>query len=363
MPMTLRERLLATLRGDMPDRIPWNIYAWLLPDTPAGHALHRWGLGLMGTARIFRPVYEGVTITEERTEIAGRPWMRVRIETPVGTLTEEATIEPNYGSRWIRKFFIASLDDYAAAEYLFRHTRFEPDFEAWRRVDAAIGDGGITVGEIMPIPIMHLMVAWMGAEGLAEGIYLHTDRFDALIAALQEHYDRQLQLAAECPAEVIWFPDNVTGTIISPQLFERYCAPVYARAMPIMRSAGKIPIAHYDGSNRPLVRSLARTGLPVIEAFTPPPMGDLSVAEAKAAWPDKVIWVNFPSPLFLEPSEAIEAYTLELLREGAPGGRFVLGCTEDFPVSEFEKTFTAIGRALAAYEGYPWPPEAEGCWK
>jgi hypothetical protein len=310
----------------------------------------------MGTARIFRPVYEEVTITEERKEVAGRPWMRVQIETPAGTLTEEATIEPNYGSRWIRKFFITGVEDYAAAEFFFRHTRFEPDFELWRITDAAIGDGGITVGEIMPVPIVHLMVAWMGVEGLTEGIYVHPDRFDALIDALDQHYDRQVQLAAECPAEVVWFPDNVTGTIISPRLFERYCAPVYARAMPIMRSAGKIPIAHYDGSNRPLVGCLAQTDLPVIEAFTPPPMGDLGVAEAKAAWPDKVVWVNFPGNLFLEPPEVIEAYTLDLLREGAPGGRLVIGCTEDFPLSEFEKTFSAIGRALGEYEGHPWPP-------
>jgi hypothetical protein len=146
----------------------------------------------------------------------------------------------------------------------------------------------------------------------------------------------------------------VTGVIISPRLFERYCAPVYARAVPVLRRAGKIPIAHYDGSNRPLVHCLAQTDLPVIEAFTPPPMGDLSVAEAKVAWPDKVVWVNLPGSLFLEPADVIHAYVLELLREGAPGGRLVIGCTEDFPPGEFEKTFTAAGRALAEYEGHEW---------
>jgi hypothetical protein len=354
MAMTLRERLLTTLHGGVSDRIPWNVYAWLVPNGEAAQRLCRKGLGLMGTQRIFREIHDGVTIREERKDEAGQPHFRVVIETPAGTLTEEATIEPNYGSRWIRKYFIGGVEDYPAAEFFFRHTRFEPDFEPWRQADAAMGDGGIVVGEIMPIPIMTLMVAWMGIEGLVEGLYEHTDGFDALIDALGGHYDRHIQLAAECPAEVIWFGDNVTGSIISPRLFERYCAPTYARAMPVMRSAGKIPIAHYDGSNRPLVHCLAQTDLPVIEAFTPPPMGDLSVAEAKAAWPDKVVWVNFPGSHFLMPAEAIESYALALLREGAPGGRLVIGCTEDFPASEFEKTFTAIGRALAEYEGYPW---------
>ena len=353
MAMTLRERLLTTLRGGQPDRIPWNIYAWLLPNTPEGQALHRRGLGVMGSARIFRPVYEDVTLSEDYRVVNGRPWMRTRIDTPVGSLSEEATVETGYGSRWIRKYFITSPADYAPAEYFFRHTRFEPDFELWRHADAAIGDGGITVGEIMPVPIAYLMVSWMGAEGLAEGIYVYPERFDALIDALEQHYFRQIELAAESPAEVIWFPDNVTGTIISPRLFERYCAPVYARAVPPLRALGKIPIAHYDGANRPLVDVLARTELPVIEAFTPPPMGDLSVAEAKRAWSDKVIWVNFPGHLFWEPAPVIEAYALALLEEGESGGRFVMGCTEDFPTTEFFKTFDAIGRALDCYEGHP----------
>jgi hypothetical protein len=124
--------------------------------------------------------------------------------------------------------------------------------------------------------------------------------------------------------------------------------------MPVLSSAGKIPYAHYDGSIRPLARLLADTDLPVMEAFTPPPTGDFTVAEAKQAWPDKVIWINFPGSLFLRPAEEIKTYTLDLLRDGAPGGRLMIGCTEDFPFDEFEKTFTAIGRALAEYEGYDW---------
>ncbi len=52
--------------------------------------------------------------------------------------------------------------------------------------------------------------------------------------------------------------------------------------------------------------------------------------------------------------ETIYRYTMELLRTGAPGGRLVIGCTEDYPASEFAKTFNTIGRAMADYEGYAW---------
>jgi hypothetical protein len=315
----------------------------------------------MGTRMVLRPVYGGeVVIRQDQRVVDGVRHEYRTIETPKGTLTEEATIETGYGSRWIKKYLVSGPEDYAAAEYFARNTTFEPDYEPWKAADAEMGAGGIVVGEIMPIPLMTLMVAWLGVEGLAEGIYHETDRFESLLDALDRHYDRQVELAAGSPAEVIWWGDNVTGAIVSPRLFERYVAPVYARALPVLRQVGKFPITHYDGSNRPLKHVLARTALPVIEAFTPPPGGDLPVHEAKAAWPDKVVWVNFPAPLFLESAETIHAYTLDLLASAAPGGRFVLGCTEDFPLQHFEKTFTAIGRALAEYEGLEWEGLDEG---
>ncbi len=352
--MALRERLLTTLQGGLSDRIPWNTYSFVLPASPACQTLHAKGLSLMDSRKVFSPLYDGLTMVERRKDVEGQTWFHTEIETPVGTLTEVATVEQNHGSRWIRKFFIAGPEDYGPAEYLFRHTSFVPQFVPWCQADAIMGDGGIVVGEIMPIPLVYLMVSWMGVEGTAEGMHLYTERFEGLLDALDRHYDRQVEIAADSPAEIIWFPDNVTGRIHSPQVFERYCAPVYARAMPIMRQAGKIPIAHYDGSNRPLVECIARTDLPVIEAFTPPPMGDLGVAEAKAAWPDKVVWVNFPGCYFLESAEAVEEYTTGLPKESAAEGRLVIGCTEDSPAAEFERTFSAIGRALARFEGVDW---------
>lgn len=349
---SLRENLMRTLRGEDTGRVPWNVYGWLLPDTPAARRMCSLGLSRMEARAICRPIYDGtVSVREEQFLRGGRPCFRVDIETPAGALYEEATLDPSYGSRWITKYFISGPQDFPAAEYFFRHTRFEPEYEPWLAADRELGPAGFVIGEIMPIPVMKLIVSWLGVEGFLAALADTPAWLETLLDALNAHYDRQIELAALSPAEVIWFGDNVTAAIISPRLFERFCAPVYARVMPVMRAAGKIPIAHYDGSNRPLANALARTSLPVIEAFTPPPMGDLTVREAKAAWPDKVVWVNFPGCLFVEPYEAIKAYALDLLREGAPGGRFVLGCTEDFPMSEFEKTFGAMHAALQEYQG------------
>ena len=75
------------------------------------------------------------------------------------------------------------------------------------------------------------------------------------------------------------------------------------------------------GSSEALRRRLggafAARGVPfdIVEAFTPAPMGDVTVAEARAAWPDKALWLNFTSSVHLEPDEAIRAHARQLIQE------------------------------------------------
>ena len=69
------------------------------------------------------------------------------------------------------------------------------------------------------------------------------------------------------------------------------------------------------------------TGVDVIDGFNPPPVGDLSIQEARAAWGNQlVIWVNFPTRIFYEGVEATERFTIELL-ESDPNGSLIIGMT------------------------------------
>ena len=155
-----------------------------------------------------------------------------------------------------------------------------------------------------------------------------------------------MEIAANSPAEVIWFPDNVTGTIMSPRLFNKYCKPIYDYACNVLRQAEKLSFAHYDGANKPIKDCIADANLDIIEAFTPPPMGDMSVAEARQAWPDKVLSLNCPGNIFREPAEIIESHIRRYLEQGGAEGRFIIGCTEEYDPDRFEHAFSAIVRAV-----------------
>jgi hypothetical protein len=135
--------------------------------------------------------------------------------------------------------------------------------------------------------------------------------------------------------------------------FERYVLPLWNEAAAILHEHGKLIGSHLDGNNRPWADLVAASDLDYVEAFTPAPDTDLTLAEALAAWPDKVLWINFPSSLHLASIESIEAATRETIRAAAPGDRFLLGITEDIPADRWQANMLAIARVIDEEAGLP----------
>lgn len=76
----------------------------------------------------------------------------------------------------------------------------------------------------------------------------------------------------------------------------------------------------------------------------------MSMKEAREAWPDKVLWINFPSSVHLQPESAIEQVTVNLLEDVAPGDGFLLGITEDLPEGREDGNYRAILDGIDRYE-------------
>ena len=98
---------------------------------------------------------------------------------------------------------------------------------------------------------------------------------------------------------------------------------------------------------------IADSKLDYIEAFTPSPDTDMSLAEARKIWRGKTLWINFPSSVHLASIEIIEETTKRLLYEAAPGDRFLIGITEDVPENRWQESFCAISRAIEKHGQLP----------
>ena len=130
--------------------------------------------------------------------------------------------------------------------------------------------------------------------------------------------------------------------IIGLENFEKYFVPHYNEAAEVMHRHGKLIGCHFDANTRLLAKAIAGTALDYIEAFTPAPDTDQTLAEARAAWPDKVLWINFPSSVHLRPDAAVEQVTFDLLEQAGAVDGLLVGITEDMPPERWPHSCRAI---------------------
>jgi hypothetical protein len=62
-------------------------------------------------------------------------------------------------------------------------------------------------------------------------------------------------------------------------------------------------------------------------------MGDLPLAEALAAWPEKAIWVGFPAAIYELGTRAVTEHALELLGNAGAGDRLAIEASTENQVS------------------------------
>jgi hypothetical protein len=179
------------------------------------------------------------------------------------------------------------------------------------------------------------MIDWVGSEG-GRFFFHHADHPDLvedLYGAISKSREALHRIAADSPADLIMCGDNVDGLLVDPRLFKSYFMPEYEKQAQLLHPKGKLMLVHMDGSLNNIKDLIAKTPIDVVEAFHPPPMGDLSVGEALSCWKDKAIWVGFPAAIYALGAGEVIRYTIELLKEAIPGERLVIEMSTENLVS------------------------------
>ncbi|MFX0156162.1 MAG: uroporphyrinogen decarboxylase family protein [Candidatus Hodarchaeota archaeon] len=377
--MNAKERILTVLRREAPDIIPFSVYfetlqlAGLAVYEPwrklldKGLCLHVPLIAQMykvncpnakmdiihqyGNRTSWSPL-DLLIALEEPHDIVGK------ITTPVGEITCKASLKSLdllVQLPWFQEdgYLIKDIKDYEVIKYLIEDAEYVPNYDDFKELEMILGNFGI-VDSLMPKSPLQSLIMLMGPKKLSLDYYMHQKEFDDLYRVI---YKKQLEIykiAAESPAKVIWAPDNVTSLITSPKLFERYNIPFYNEVADILHKYDKIYIVHMDGTLKNLVKLIAKTRIDVIESFTHPPVGDLTIREAKKLWKDKVIWANFPEPVSMQGQKAVRAKTIEMLNDAAPGDNFLMGISEGFPSFQHMLKFVPIIlKTINKYGKYP----------
>ena len=377
--MNAKERIMAVLRHEEPDIIPFSIYV----ETPyiAGLALYEpWRKlldnGLCIHANMIVQTHKVIcpNATMDIIHHYGKvtSWAPVDIlmamntpheitgnlNTPVGSIKLMAKVpglDLSIQLPWFPEdgYIIKNLDDYEVIKSLIEDSEYTPHYDEIKEIQMIIGNYGI-VPTFLPKSPFQSMIMLMGTKRLSIDYYTHRKEFDELYKLIYKKELEIYKIAAESPAEVIWGPDNVTGLVSSPPLFEKYNIPFYNEVADIFHKHDKIYVVHMDGALKNLIDLIPKTRIDVIESFTPPPVGNLPIEEARKKWKDKIIWANFPEPVALQGQSAVRKKTIEMLKSAAPGDRFLMGISEGFPsIMHLYASVPTILKTVNKYGKYP----------
>jgi len=351
--MEVAERVCQVLKGEMPDRIPWLIYSNHLPRGAFERRMREMGLGLDVRCSVYK-VYTPNIKVETRTI---GDYVYTIYRTPVGEVYSKRrtglTFQFLGQGSWTVEHLLKKPEDFEIVKAIVDDMVYEPDYEAYTQLEEDLeGDGIVTVGADYT-PLMKVIIGYMGFTAFAILYRRNLEAVEELMESIDRKYLEMYESIAGSPAKIVRVGDNIDGAMISPTLFERYCLPYYNKYANILKNAGKVVISHMDGRLKTLKDLIGKSDLDAIEAFTPPPMGNLPVKEAKEAWKDKVIWMNFPEEVFLRTAEEIRDYTLNLLREMSPGSGYIMGITEDINPLHFRKGIETVTETLHRYGSLP----------
>jgi corrinoid protein of di/trimethylamine methyltransferase len=389
---THKQRILAALKGEMPDMLPYvpridlwynaNVAFDTLPkqhrgctqdeiSRAQGWALHKIVPEFLkldhpddnlhralGIYRLKEMVFDYKFAPSIDIEVKREgDYTTVTYHTPVGSVSTKTMYSDEMrragaSITWIEEHVIKRPEDYKVVGYLFENLTLVPSFERFRAWQKYVGDDGVpgTMIGLACSPMHHIQKEFLDATDF----YFHYNdcqkEMRALADSLGNFFGQGLKIIADSPAELVLWGANVDDMITYPEYFEKEITPWIRKASAALGEKGKVAVVHCDGENFGLMDLIRDSGMNVAEAICPFPMTKVTIEEYYRRWGDKLtIFGGIPSNMVLAESatdEEFEAYLDHLFKVIAPGRRFVLGIADTTPPNAVFERLIRIGERV-----------------
>ncbi len=351
--MTHRERMLASIRGEVVDHVPfaprWELWfdsavrEGTLPERLRGmdlyEATREMGWGIKGNvAPVYRPEVRNTKVTETVHEAAGVRDTVTEYETPFGTVSKLFRVTPELIQHGVKgleiEHMIKGPEDYDATIHVIENTEVVPTYDELREMDTMVDEDGLLIGNAGYGPFHRLMRDFVGYENTYYQLNDYPEQFARLLKAMEEHTREIVRVCVESEVLVLRHDGNHDSYLTPPPIFDEYFVPFFQHFTEECAKHGKVSCTHTDGDQSLLLDQIRDSGFAMCEAFTSPPMTPTSIANARAVWgPDVVIWGGIASVMLApEYSDAeFEDHVVQLIRDAAPGNRFIMGTGDNLP--------------------------------
>ncbi len=375
--MSGRERILAAMAHEEPDRVPISprVSAWLiatygssslatqLEKLPDMDLMHIVGDGTPNYIISYPEEYNlpEVTVTQRKYEEGEYQVVERTFHTPAGELSDRTKIPPSgreYGvspNPIKTEHLVKEQEDLQALRYILPEVNANYDFV--HRCQEQIGARGVVMVCVRSALDHHAGDA-RDMQDLMVDYYENRKFFDDLLALFHRRSLAQIRAALEGGARFIfgsWYFNSLSAGW-SPQIFEEVFVPQIRDHVELTHSYGAYYDYYDDGNLAATMEMIADTGVDVLETCTPPPVGDFDLALAKEKVGDKTTLKGYVDLLYVVKHgtpELVEQTVREAMEIAKPGGGFIIGSSDSFregtPRENIETYFEAC-KKYGVYE-------------
>ncbi|MCG8633649.1 MAG: uroporphyrinogen decarboxylase family protein [Desulfobacterales bacterium] len=392
--MNHKERMLAAIRKEAVDRIPWapRMDLWYIAHKARGTLPQEFeNLDMAGIAdkfnmachavgadyTLYRNPEEHFPLTgfvldthpdyPYRLELEGLPMefssdgenFTTIITTPAGEITTHAVLnqemkENGISYPFVKSHPIKSPDDFEAVAQIFEHIKVIPTPQGYKQFQNRIGDKGLAVGlGLISASPMHIILhGLMPMEMFFRAWGQHRDKLKKLASRIEPFFESVLSAVLQCDAEVVFWGANYDQNTTWPPFFKEEIAPWLARVSKRLREKGKLLLTHTDGENKALLPLYPSCGIDVAESVCPAPMTRCTLKEIRTGMgKETAIWGGIPSIVLLDAhmkEDEFDTYLAGLFREMDSGRGLILGVSDNVPpevnLTRMEKIKSEIDR-------------------
>ncbi len=372
--MTCKERVLTAARRGIPDRVPicpryydflngtrgcscWMHYLRFGQEMgidPMLHVYPQWNNYLLRHVGPYDDL-PGVTAHIEVSNLADRTLVRRRFVTPAGELTDLRQIprkETLITFDHVIEPLLKGRQDLDKMRFLLPapETAYLGDVS---EVIALVGDRYLV--ECRPTQgTDQFLVDAIGVEGAFLLYYDDREMLKELIALFNACTQAIMRRALEAGAEVIfdaWYNTSMSVGW-SPRQYQELFLPYIRSNVELTHSYGALYHYYDDGKMDRTLEFLADAGVDVIETLSPPPMGDVDLASAKARIGKRVCLkgnVDQVNVILPGTPAEIRAVVADTIRIGAPGGGFILSTSDSLRPETPPENVAAFFEAAREY--------------
>ena len=279
------------------------------------------------------------------------------IETPVGSLTAMWQFTDKAG--WIPHMVKPLVSDYEELKifhYAVDHLESvssQQSYDAFLYLEQEIGDDGIATATVPNTPLMFLIEMAWGLENTYYMLHDYRAEVEDILEKLHLSLKRHVEVLAEGPAQVVIQYENTSSTLLSPDIFRRYCLPRLNEYADILMGAGKIFLVHMCGKLQAFVEDISQADFGGVADIPPPPTGDLPLDEAKARMPGKVVIGGIDPTTFLgHDAKYLKQEVARLIERIKPHRGVLLGSADTAPRGTPPENFRMIGELVKTVGAY-----------